>query len=952
MININTNFKAVEVLRNYEKQEEKNPNFYRIFGELRFLSSLSASLGGKYDALITDTAKKLAASIAEKHCATPEAVTEAESALASLEAEAKSFEYLCIAHAHIDMNWMWGYDETVSVTLATMETMLAMMDEFPAFTFSQSQASVYKIIEEFAPAMFGKIKQRVKEGRWEVLASTWVETDKNMPSGESLSRHLLYTKDYFEKNFGIPKDSLVIDFEPDTFGHNLNVPEICASGGVKYYYHCRGRLGETVASRWRSPSGKELLIYTEPWWYNGDADTSAALYAPELSRLTGSKKLLRVYGVGDHGGGPTRRDISRFIAMNEWPLYPKFTFGRLKDYFENLEKSREKLPVINGEINFLCDGCYTTQTRIKAGNRKAERLMAEAEFYSGAALFWADHPYPGKLLADAWRKILFNQFHDIIPGSGVTETREYASGLYQQVFAAAESARTLALEAVADKINLEKFFPAGEGGKKENTAESWGEGAGVGYGQTARAAGKRRAFHVFNSLPYDREEVTALTVWDYEGSIADAALADSDGRALPLQKGDSGDYWGHHFDTLITRVKVPSSGFVTVILDEKPDYTPKTFFTNDMRVQSPDLFILENEYLKARLDPRDGSIASLVDKETGAELAPEGGGFGIFRFATEAHHKGITGWNGGMSAWFTGRFKGTEEITKGIEIRPLTQGALRTAWELSAPFGTGSSLKVTVSLDAGSPFLCYEVICDWREFGSEKGIPNLHFHLPLTYKPEYLFDVPFGMTEREGRDMDLPAESFVLARNAGDGKSGKSSLALFSLDKYGFRCNEDSLALTLIRGSTDPDPTPETGRHRIRFALCAEKSAGNDRAELAKLSLVYRHFLTVISGRGRTGASAAGTLPLSGSFMSLSGGILSAVKQGEKGGNTLVFRMYEAEGKETKVELRLAFPAESAFVTDVTEEKHLAEASVSGDGKTVSFTLEPWSVRALLVNLR
>ena len=968
MININTNYKQLKALRDYEKREEQNLNFYRISGELRFLSSLSNSLGGKYDALITAAAEKLAASIAEKQCTTVEAVHEAESALSSLAAEAKSFEYLCIAHAHIDMNWMWGYNETVSVALATMETMLALMDEYPSFTFSQSQASVYKIVEEFAPAMFEKIKQRVKEGRWEVIASTWVETDKNMPSGESLARHILYTKDYFANSFGIDRDSLVIDFEPDTFGHTVNVPEICASGGVKYYYHCRGQTGENVAARWQSPSGSELLIYTEPWWYITQADNTAACYAPELARLTGSKTLLRVYGVGDHGGGPSRRDISRFIDMNTWPLYPKFTFGRLKDYFENLDKGRAKLPLIKGEINFLCDGCYTTQTRIKAGNRKAERLMAEAEFYSSAAQAVANHPYPQKSFSDAWMKILFNQFHDIIPGSGVVETREYASGLYQQIFAAAESARTLALEAVADKINLGGLLPSRSGASEfpnsggfSEPADSTGKGAGVGYGQTARAAGKRRVYHIFNSLPYDREETVTITVWDYEGNIADAAFEDASGKPLPMQKGENdtgwksvyytgtvnvenmlvhGTFWGHKFDTFIVRVKVPSCGYTTVILDEKTDYTPKTWFTNDMRVQTPDVFVLENEYLKATLNPLDGSIASLVDKESGVDLAPGEGGFGIFRLAREAHHKGVTSWDEGMSAWFIGRYKGIEEITGGIEIRPVARGALRTAYELSGCFGSGSSFKAIISLDSGSRLLHYEFYCDWREFGSREDIPNLHFHLPLSYKPNYLFDIPFGMTGRKAADMDLPGESFVLA-----GNEAGPSLALYSLDKYGFRCKEDSMALTLIRGSIDPDLAPETGRHRISFAI---SSGIKNRDALARESLQYRRSLTVVSGRGRAG----GNLAPESSFLTVKGGIVSAVKQAEKKSRSLVCRIYEAEGKETKAELHLAFPVESAYVTDITEEKRLGEVSVSGDGKTVSFTLPPWSVRTVLLALK
>ncbi|MDR3193207.1 MAG: glycosyl hydrolase-related protein [Treponema sp.] len=962
MVQKNMNYRQLGVLREFEKQESLNHNFYRIHGELRFLSALSDSLGGTYDDRIADAAGRLAADIKAGHCTTPQAVQRAEDALSSLAAEAKSFKHICVAHAHIDMNWMWGFNETVAVTLATMETMLHLMDEYPSFTFSQSQASVYRIVEEYAPGLFEQIRRRVQEGRWELLASTWVETDKNMPSGESLTRHLLYTKEYIAETFGIPRDDLVIDFEPDTFGHNRNVPEICASGGVKYYYHCRGQVGDKVAYRWQSPSGQELIVFTEPWWYIWNVDNTIAEYAPELARLTGTKTILRVYGVGDHGGGPSRRDINRLIEMDSWPLYPQFNFGRLKDYFEILEQGRDRLPLLRDEINFLCDGCYTTQTRIKAGNRKAERLLADAEFYAGAALFWAGEPYPGKLLAEAWRKTLFNQFHDIIPGSGVTETREYASGLYQQVFAAAESAGTLALEAIADRISVPGLYPADSGA--EGLGESRGEGAGVGYGQTGRSAGKRRAYHVFNSLPYSREELVPITVWDYEGDIAQAAAGDHSGNTLPLQRGESGNYWAHHFDTLLVKVSVPPCGYTTVIVDEKPDYSQTISFANDMRVQNPDRFILENEFIRVELKSPDGSVASFIDKRTGAELAPRQGGFGVFRLAEEAHRKGVTSWNPGMSAWFTGRYKKIEDITRDIEIRPVSSGDLRNAFELTAPFGNGSKLTVTISLEAGSTLLRYDLSCDWREFGAaDRGIPNLHFRLALDYKPDYLFDIPFGLTKRKATDMDLPAESFVLAGNPG----GASSVALFSLDKYGFRCLDDSLALTLIRGAIDPDLSPETGRHRISFALAPVEGTAAA-AELVKESLRYRRPLTVISGRNPSGRNPSarspsgehtrgGELPASASFCSLTGGVLSSVKQAERGGKRLVFRVVEVEGKGGRVEIGLPFAVASAWLTDATEEKHLEDCALSAAGgfagrTTVSFTLPPYSVRAVMVEIR
>jgi alpha-mannosidase len=944
MIRINRNHVQLVSLKDYFKTEEGNPNFRRICAELRYLSALSDSRGGAYDGLITGASEQLASEIRKAGTTTAGAVKQAEASLASLAAEAKACEFLCAAHAHIDMNWMWGYNETVSVTLATMTTMLDLMDEFPQFTFSQSQASVYRIVEKFAPKMFEKIKQRVKEGRWEITASTWVECDKNMSSGESLSRHILYTKQYISGAFGISPDELVLDFQPDTFGHNRNVPEICRSGGVQYYYHCRGQVGDRILYRWKAPSGSDIIVYTEPFWYNADIDDSVAEYAPELSRITGSKTLLKVYGVGDHGGGPTRRDISRLIEMNSWPLYPRFTFGRIRDYFDRIAGLKESLPVLDDEINFLCDGCYTTQTRIKAGNRKAERLMREAEFYAAGAMVYAGQEYPGALLARAWRKLLFNQFHDIIPGSGVTETREYASALYQEIFAAAESARTLALEAISARVNTEAPVKNGE------TAfpESRGQGAGAGYGQTGRGVGKKRVYHFFNPLPFDRREVSAITVWDYEGDFSQAAARDHKGNPLAVQAAEAGHYWGHHFNTLLADVSVPASGYASVIIDEEPDYAPKTSFTNDMRIQSPDVFILENEYLKVIINSLDGSISSLKDKATGTELAPAHGGFGIFRLAMEDDHPGVNDWRSGMSAWFIGRYKEITGITRGFEIIPVLETKIRTAYKLRVNFGNGSVLEAVVSLDAGSRQLRYDVICDWREFGSsETGVPNLHFYLPLSYAGKFRFDVPFGVTEREPAGIDLPAQSFVFAENP----EGPVSLALLSKDKYGYRCGENSVALTLIRGACAPDLTPETGRHHINFAIVPTTADSANNSALIRESLAYCHPFSVISGKSAPGGMEARPGLIRPAAGCPPGIILSALKQPEDGGNRLLLRVYEAEGKTGTAIFNLGFTARTAYITDVTETKRIGECTLENNGETISFPVPAYSVRAVILEI-
>ena len=217
---------------------------------------------------------------------TKTAAQQTETLLTPVSTAAKRYNVICASHAHIDMNWMWRWDETVAITLDTFRTMLDLMQEYPTFTFSQSQASVYQIVEQHDPDMLDEIRQRVQEGRWEVAAATWVEADKNLPNGESHARHLLYTRRYLTKLLGLQEHNFQLDYEPDTFGHHGNVPEILADGGVKFYYHCRGDKTHLL-HRWVAPSGRSIIVYREPDWYLGYIEPTLALYAPSFCQRYG-----------------------------------------------------------------------------------------------------------------------------------------------------------------------------------------------------------------------------------------------------------------------------------------------------------------------------------------------------------------------------------------------------------------------------------------------------------------------------------------------------------------------------------------------------------------------------------------------------------------------------------------------------------------------------------------
>ncbi|MGI5893225.1 MAG: glycoside hydrolase family 38 C-terminal domain-containing protein [Candidatus Merdivicinus sp.] len=895
----------VQDFTRFDQLPEATPWQRRIRAELRFVQTLSNASSGKYEPLLEKALHLLQDSLSRDGVISNAAAQAAEAELLPAAEEAKSFEFLCAAHAHIDMNWMWGFDETVNATIDTFRTMLQIMKEYPDFKFSQSQASVYRILERFAPEMLEEVRARVAEGRWELTASAWVETDKNMANGESLSRHILYAKNYLSKLFDINPDSLEVDFDPDTFGHNRNVPEIAANGGIRYYYHCRGRIGEQILNRWRAPSGSELILYTEPFWYNGEMDTTLAEHAVKLAEITGSKTLLKVYGVGDHGGGPTRRDLDRLIEMNSWPVYPKFTFSTFHEYFHTVEARRDTLPVLEGEMNFLCDGCYTTQTRIKAGNRRSERILQDAELFDAVSVLRTGaKPHP-EIFAEAWEKVLFNHFHDIIPGSGVTETREYASGLYQEVAGAAGARRKAAFYRLTEQMNTASLM------EPTDISFSRGEGGGAGFGgvtgECSRNAGKTRIFHLFNSSPWDRTAVTEFVVWDYEGEESRLAVRLPEGEWLETQLLEQGDYWGHHFAKVLAEVSVPASGWTTVLIGEKP-VEPSCSFRNDMRVQHPETFLLENDQIRAEFNPATASLTSLFDKETGRELIPEGQE-GRFELATEAVWKEVTGWHGGMSAWFTGRQKKVVPLTCS-EMRPLSSGKLRQRLEILTKFGNGSDLRVEVSLDRGSKFLQYHVTCNWREFGSDPdGIPCLQFTLPtVSAGKDFLYEVPLGFTRREGQEMDLPATRFVMA------KDDSNAVILAAQEKYGYRTANGRMAITLIRGAYAPDPTPEIGCHEIHFGILAEHAGKTNRDYAAQVQDSEHPIFSV------SGLPHSGTLDPNGSFLRvMDGNVLVSGAKISEDGKALILRLYETEEKAGSFTVDCGFVPTSVTFADQLE---------------------------------
>lgn len=918
------------IYENYRILQKKACRSYwekRILAEIGYLTELCYETEGSARVLLEEVVDLLMKDYLAKEQISVEVAIEAEKRLMPLSKKAKEISIICAAHAHIDMNWTWGFQETVALTLDTMRTMLTLMKEYPEFIFSQSQASVYHILEEYAPELLQQVKERVQEGRWEVTASTWVEHDKNMSGGEAMAKHLLYTKKYLSNLLDIEEASMNLDFEPDTFGHSHNVPEVLRNGGITRYYHCRGYAGENIY-RWKGMSGAEVLVYREPKWYVAWINSQMYEGVPAFCKRYGINKVLFVYGVGDHGGGPTRRDIELIKDMSTWPLFPQLKFGTYREFYDYLEECKEQFPVVDQELNYVFTGCYTSASRIKMANSIGEARLTEAEILQSMAMMTVPGYQKGAGMEEAWRRILFSQFHDILPGSGVTETREYALGEFQKAMARAGAVGVHAMDSICESIS---------DGFVGQSIHDVAMGAGVGKGTDQRSAygftassigsGMIRYLALFNTTQAVRTEPVEITLWDWQGETSFTRFTDQDGNEFPHEYLGYDEffgemYYGHTCNRFLVWMPVPPLGYTICKVDtKKADSLPKIPYLEPRVDQITDEPIcLENNKVKAVFDTATMRCISFVRKRDGKELitaAKPACGLQLITEETSA----------GMTAWRVGKTAKVEELNETCCIRPgkiQTEGRRKNLeYEMER---TGLKVHVNIRLDEGSEFLDYHLRIEWMMLGNNKeGVPQLRFCAPISYELQnYRYTIPYGVIERPALAQDVPTTGLGCAVP----RDGDSALCLLCDSKYGFRGDNEGLSVNLIRSSYEPDPYPEVGTHMIHIAV------GACDAEKYNLALLREQFVhPVITRSCASGPRAEDACK---SLIRLEGGILSSVKEAEDGHGCIV-RVYNPTEEACAMKLWLPGTKYMVYRCDFIE--HNQELISMQNGDFVEYTL-------------
>ena len=326
-----------------------------------------------------------------------------------------------VGHAHIDVGWLWPVRESIRKAARTYASQLLLMDRFPGYVFGGSQPQLYAFVKENYPALYQRIKKRVKEGRWECQGGMWVEADCNLTSGESLVRQFLHGKNFFMDEFGVDVRNLWI---PDVFGYAATLPQIIKLCGCNSFVTQKISWNQINhfpfnSFRWKGIDGTEVVTHFPPEnSYNSGMLADGLAKAQDNYNEAGvHNEFLCLYGIGDGGGGPKEDYVERAVLNQDLDGVPHVKMGRAQDFLDRLVAQQDALPVWSGELYLeMHRGTLTTQARTKRNNRKLEQRLALAEFILSSL---PAKDYPREVLDRIWKKLLLNQFHDILPGSSI-----------------------------------------------------------------------------------------------------------------------------------------------------------------------------------------------------------------------------------------------------------------------------------------------------------------------------------------------------------------------------------------------------------------------------------------------------------------------------------------------------------------------------------------------------
>jgi len=836
-----------------------------------------------------------------------------------------------LGHAHLDMAWLWPISETWEAAERTFTSVLNLQQAFPHLTFCHSTPALYAWIEQHRPDLFAAIQQQVKTGRWEVVGGMWVEPELNLINGESIVRQILYGQRYVQAKFGQISS---VAWLPDTFGFCATLPQFLKDGGIDFFVTQKLLWNDTTQFPfgtfwWQAPDGSQIFSLMSAPIGEGIDPVKMATYACNWESKTRLKEALWLPGVGDHGGGPTRDMLEVAERWQQSPFFPKLEFNTASGYLQHLQSQSLNAAVWQDELYLeFHRGCYTTHADQKRCNRKSEGLLYEAELWASLATISTQIPYPQAEIEAAWKKVLFNQFHDILPGTSIPEVFVEANQAWQEVEQVGEDILNSALSAIASHISI-----------------------------PAAPHPEALPLLVFNSLNWQRSEVVAVALPNHqEWQVYDLA-----GQRLPSQRShretphllflatDIPPVGYRLFWLCLQAAENVQSDFLSPPLEQKSteqdqltdhkgffDYTSE----NKKSLENYD-FQLENEYLRILVDAKTGDLASVFDKLQQQEILNQATGNQLQAFQDQGQY-----WD----AWNIDPQYAQHNLppSQMQSIQWIDQGQVQQRLRVVRQLGK-SVFSQDYVLDTRSPLLKIVTTVDWQE---RHVLVKAAF--PLNLEANFAtYEIACGAIERptQPQTPEEKAKWEVSALRWADLSEQQETgnvygVSLLNDCKYGYDAERSQLRLTLLRSPSWPDPDADRGIHEFTYALYPHQGTWQQahtvqRGYELNLPLQVKLYSSIAVDSQTRLQPVAQLLNLSDENL-----ILMAFKPSEDDSQQWILRCYEPHGEVNQLRLQSDLGLAIAHPVDLLERPiDISEFSPVGE----SFRVEPWKITSFAV---
>lgn len=764
-------------------------------------------------------------------------------------------------HSHIDTAWLWPLRETRRKVGRTYSTVLNLMERYPEYHFSASQPELYMYVKEHFPEIWKGIKKRVKEGRWEPCGAPWVEPDNLMPSGESLIRQFLYGNRFFQEEFGMRSR---IAWLPDAFGYPWTMPQILKKCGIDCFVTTKidwSMFTDFPYSffQWQGLDGSRIPALMPPLNYNGNPVPEDCV--EQWKRFKQKEKveeLIFPFGWGDGGGGPTMEMLEHGKRMKNIVGIPRCEFGRTQDSVDHMFEQcpPETLPVYNNELYLeLHRACQTTQARTKRNNRKAEVLLHDTEFISALALLNGGK-YDAATLWKAWRIILTNQFHDILPGSSINEVYETADKEYADAQGHVRSLQDAAVTALVGDIDTS------------------GEGTPV---------------IVFNTLSWVRDSVVTVKTKLPRGTVHVVA---PNGHVMASQRVGSG--------TLVFEAEmVPPLGYAVyrILPGKAAPHTTRELSASPRK--------LENAELRLKLDT-SGRFVSLYDKLEEREIVAPGEKANEYLLYEDRPHL-HDAWDIDHNfeeelTWTPGKAESMEVVEEG-PVRAVIRVVRKTE---------RSAIIQDITLYALHSRVEVVTHIDWNE---KRAFLKVAFPVAI-HSHRATYDIQYGAIERATHDSTAHdrARFEVPAHRWADLSEGNYGVSLLNDCKYGYDVKDNLMRLSLLRAPVDPDEHADEGKHTMTYAVYPHGGDWRNGTVQEGLDLnvpLVAHVVPAKTGAQLPVASFAST--------DADNVLIDHVKKAEDS-DAVIVRLYEAYGQRGKTKVTFGQTPKNVALVDMMEE--------------------------------